>query len=417
MSKKYKRRIIDKTIDELLKSIGCIVIEGVRNCGKTTTSEHFAKTIHKLKDHDSRNEILKIDPGSLLKGETPILIDEWHNVPVIWDTVRGEVDVRRKHGQFILTGSTAPEHNVNRHSGAGRMANIKMSPMCLCESLDSSNEVDFKQLFEKNNYKIFGKKQYTPEDYAKFIIRGGWPTGLKLNEKNSIKILRSYIKNIAEIDLRNIKSKLSPERLTTLIRAISRNISTSASSDIIAQEAKISKNMIRTYLDRLTKIYLLDELEGWSTHVRSSVQLKVKPKWYFCDPSIATASLGITSSHLLNDGNAFGLFFEALALRDIRSLANSVDGSVFYLADTKNGRGNEIDIIVELWDERWAAFEIKIGSDVGIAEATRNFEWLEKIIPEKKRDKLMSKNIIIANGISYKRKDGINIISLAHLFA
>jgi predicted AAA+ superfamily ATPase len=214
-----------------------------------------------------------------------------------------------------------------------------------------------------------------------------------------------------------VSQKISKQRVISLIRAISRNISTSSSMENIAKESQISPNTLRVYLDQLMRVYLLDELEAWSPHIRAKSRLRVKPKWAFCDPSIATASLGITSNHLINDREAFGLFFESLVLRDIRVLASSVDGAVYYISDSRNDRGNEIDIIVEMWDGRWAAFEVKLGSPSGIKDAVRNFEWLDNIISDTKREKLMSKNIIIAGGTSYTREDGINVISLAHLFA
>ena len=99
----YKKRILDEQLKFMLSASGAVLIEGPKWCGKTTTAKQIAKSFIAMDDpkHLERNILLsKMEPDLLLSGETPRLIDEWQISPVLWDTVRHEVDRRSKMGQF-----------------------------------------------------------------------------------------------------------------------------------------------------------------------------------------------------------------------------------------------------------------------------------------------------------------------------
>ncbi|MDR3329819.1 MAG: DUF4143 domain-containing protein [Mycoplasmataceae bacterium] len=410
----YIPRLIDKWMKIDLNAIGAIFIEGPRGCGKTSTGEFFSKTVFKL---DKNNEIrLKAEntPEILFANDKPILIDEWQLVGSIWNAVRNEIDNQRQQGLFILTGSSAPKDDKTRHTGVGRIGRLKMTPMSLYESKNSSQEVNFANLFNKEQSKeIKGGKEFKFKDYAYYIIRGGWPQYIQKDEESSARNVKHYVNNLFDADLRYYKSRLSKSRLSALIRSLSRNLSTNAALRTLAEDALIDSDTVRKYLDRLSDIYVLDELPVWNTHIRSSAKLRVKPKWHFTDPSIAAASLGINSDDLINELNTFGLFFESLAIRDIRAYAFYLDGEVSYYLDSSD---LEVDAIVEMADGRWAAFEMKLGGETLIEQGAINLHLLKKRLNEKQLDKLISLNVITAGNVSYTRPDGINVIALGHLF-
>lgn len=410
--KEYLPRLIDKWIKIDLKAIGAILIEGPRGCGKTSTGEFFSKTAFKF---DKNNEIrLKAEntPEVLFANEVPILIDEWQLVNSIWNAIRNEIDNKNKQGLFILTGSSAPRKDNARHTGAGRIGRLKMMPMSLYESGDSSKEVNFFHLFIKNKL-IKGGISFSFKQYAYFLIRGGWPQYIKKQEEIAARSVKHYVNNLFEADLRYQKVKLSKNRLIALMKSLSRNLSTNASISTLSGDASIDTDTARKYLDKLSDIYVLSELPIWNTHIRSSAQLRTKPKWHFTDPSIACACLGINSDMLINDLKTYGLFFESLAIRDIRAYAFYLDGNVFYYQDSTN---LEIDAIVELSDGRWAAFEIKLGGETLIEEGVNNLKLFKNRLTKEQLNKLMSLNIIVAGNTSYTRHDGINVIALGHLF-
>jgi predicted AAA+ superfamily ATPase len=414
----YNERLLDRKIEKKLKSTGGILLKGVRFCGKTTTAMHHAASAVRLDESELIREQASLIPQIVLQGDTPRLIDEWQLVPSIWNVVRSEIDRRVEKGQFILTGSASPSDDISAHTGAGRIARLTLRTMSLAESNDSIKTVNFNDLFVKNA-EIGGLGGIEIEDYAKLIIRGGMPALIHDTPEIAQEAMSDYVENIAYVDMRTLPSPPTPERITALIRSLSRNISTETSLEKLAAEtgftdkSAMASNTVRKYLDQLSAIFVLEELPAWKTHIRSSVQQRVKPKWHFVDTSIAAAALRISPTGLLNDFDTFGLFFESMAIRDLRIYADTLDGKVYHYRDSS---GLEIDAIVELPNETWAAFEIKLGSTKSIDEAAANLQKLLTRLTPEKAALCTSLNVLIAGASSYMRKDNVNVISLGHLF-
>jgi predicted AAA+ superfamily ATPase len=415
----YKNRYLDSKISRKLQSTGGILLKGARYCGKTTTAMFHSASVVRLDESEQIRQQAALMPAVVLSGDTPRLIDEWQLVPSIWNAIRYEIDKRNTKGQFILTGSVAPSDDISAHSGAGRIARLTLRTMSLAESGDSENKVNFSDLFVKNAH-IGGLGGAKIEDYARLIVRGGMPALIGERAEISHEAMVDYVENVAYTDMRTLTSPPTPERIAALIRSLSRNLSTEATLETLAKEtgltdpAPIATSTIRKYLDQLTEIFILEELTAWKTHIRSAVQQRLKPKWHFVDPSIATAALRLLPAALLNDLNAYGLFFESLALRDLRIYADVIDGKVYYFRDSS---GLEVDAIVELADERWAAFEMKLGTTESIEDAAHSLRKLLTRLSPEKSAQCQSLNVITAGNLSYTRKDGINVIALGHLAA
>jgi predicted AAA+ superfamily ATPase len=416
--KAYAPRLIDRLIERKLKVSGGILLQGARAVGKTTTALRHANSFIRM---DASGQILKqaeIAPKTLLSGNSPRLIDEWQLAPNLWNTVRHEIDARALPGQFILTGSAAPDDDKTRHTGAGRFSRLTLKPMTLCESNESTMQVDFAQLFSKDA-EIGGFGGPAVEDYANKIIRGGWPALIGLSPDAASDALTDYVENVASVDLRTLESPPDPIRMAALMRTVARNTSTEASLEKLAAEAeifygKLTAPTVRKYLDQLTRIFVLEELPAWRPHIRSGIQARVKPKWHYADPSLAAAALRISPDALLADLNAMGLFFESLVIRDLRVYAEASDAKVFHYRDSSN---LEIDAVIERFDGRWIAVEIKLGGEAAIRDAVSNFDKLKNRLTEKRLAELISCNIITAGENSYTRADGVHIAALGHLFS
>jgi predicted AAA+ superfamily ATPase len=417
----YSKRIVDNTIEEYLETFGAIIIEGARATGKTTTAQNAAASSISLDKSPAIAALAQTDPSTVFSGDVPRLIDEWQLAPNVWNAVRHEVDSRKSLGQFILTGSAAPNNDVTRHSGGGRFGRIRLRTMSLFESKNTTNQIDFRNFF-KPGTKIAGVEGPDVATYANRIIIGGWPLTQNMSEQRASLYLRNYIEDVARVD---VGEKSDPERVKSLIRSLSRNISTEASLKNVAGESKIlddnalddtnqsiSIPTVRKYLDNLSKIFVLEELSPWSTHIRSKVRQRVSPKWHFLDPSIAAASLQISSEQLLKDPNTLGYFFESLCIRDLRVYASYLGGNVSYYRDEKN---LEVDAIVELFNGKWAGFEIKLGGDNYIEEGAENLKSLFGKLSASKQADMTSLNVLTAGNTSYKRKDGVNVVSLGHI--
>jgi predicted AAA+ superfamily ATPase len=379
---------------------------------------HHAASFVRLDESERIREQATLVPQIVLQGDTPRLLDEWQLVPSIWNAVRSEIDRRSEKGQFILTGSASPSDDISAHTGAGRIVRLTLRTMSLMESNESIKTVNFNDLFAKNT-KIGGLGGVEIEDYAKLIVRGGMPALINETPEIAQEAMIDYVENIAYVDMRTLSTPPTPERIAALIRSLSRNISTESSLEKLAAEtgftdkSPMATSTVRKYLDQLSEIFVLEELPAWKTHIRSSVQQRIKPKWHFVDTSIAAAALRILPAGLLNDFDAFGLFFESMAIRDLRIYADALDGKVYHYRDSS---GLEIDAIVELPNETWAAFEIKLGSTKTIDEAADNLQKLLTRLTPEKAAQCVSLNVLIAGTSSYTRKDNVNVVSLGHLF-
>ena len=379
----YRSRLIDDRIARKLRSSGAVLIRGARQVGKTTTALQHARS-HVRLDSPASRELAQLEPGVVLAGPIPRLIDEWQVVPAIWNSVRHEIDERQAKGQFLLTGSAVPSDDLTRHSGAGRIARVTLRPMSLAESGDSLAKVRFASLWEGWDAGALGGP--TVSDYASLIVRGGWPGLIDVSAADAADALVDYVDNLASVDLRSLAAPPDPLRMSALIKSLARNTATEASLVKLADDSQIadrapSGQTVRKYLDQLAQIYVLDELAAWPVHLRSSITRRVKPKWFFVCPSLSAAALRATPTALLDDLETLGLLFESLAIRDLRAYADTIDAQVYHYRDSE---GLEIDAIVEAPDGRWAGFEVKLGGQSAIDQAVANLSRLRARLTDDK---------------------------------
>ncbi|MBX3141063.1 MAG: ATP-binding protein [Trueperaceae bacterium] len=418
----YLPRIVDRAIAEALKSFGAVILQGPRAVGKTTSGLHAAASSVRLDASPELITLATISPETLLEGAIPRLIDEWQLAPALWNAVRHEVDLRGGPGQFILTGSATPADDHTRHSGAGRFRRITLRPMTLAESGDSAGTVSLDALFGGKSVAALGGP--TVPQYAKLIARGGWPSLVRQSTRSARGYLTSYLEDIARVDLPASELVVDPVRMLALMRALARNVATEISAAQLGVEAEIeersdpakgiSARSVRKYLDALSRVFVVEEQPAWAPHLRSRVRLRVKPKWHFVDPSLAAAALGAGPENLMADLNTLGLLFESLCVRDLRVYADALGGSVYHYRDDS---GLEIDIIVELNDGTWSAFEVKLGGEAHIESAASNLKKLQGKVSARRAEQLRSLNVITAGKVSLTRPDGVNVVALGHLTA
>ena len=368
MKNKYLPRIADAKLTLALQAMGAVLIEGPKWCGKTSTAEHIAKSVLYMQDPDTFEENMlkaKTKPSLLLEGETPRLLDEWQVAPVLWNAVRFAVDKRQETGQFILTGSVVPVRTDDMHSGTGRISRMKMRTMSLFESGESTGEISLEDIFDEKT-EMYGKSTITIEQMAFILTRGGWPAAV--NERNEILALKKasdYYEAVVGEDISRVDNvDKNPDRVRSLMRSLSRNVSSEASTttilnDLRANDESLSQVTIDQYINALKMLYVIDDLPAWSPSLRSKTAIRTTAKRHFSDPSIATAALGATTKRLFNDFNTFGLLFEALCIRDLRIYADSLGGNVYHYRDAK---GVEVDAIIQIQDGRWGAAEVKMGA-------------------------------------------------------
>lgn len=421
--KEYRARIVDDMLKDKLESKGAVVIEGPKWCGKTTTAMQVAGSILRMDEPSKREtniQMSEIDPGRLLKGKAPRLIDEWQIAPKLWDAARYEVDTRGEEGQFILTGSAVPiESREITHSGTGRFTWLMMRPMSLFESGDSTGEVSLNRLFENPNV-IDGMNNLSIENLAFLICRGGWPHAVGMKEKPALLQADDYYEAVIKSDINRADGvSKNPERVKRLMRSFARNQGTQISNtmlrdDIISNDTEsLNEDTIASYINALKNIFVVEDMPAWNPNLRSKTSIRTSDTRYYVDPSIAVAALGIGPKDLINDLNTMGLLFETLCVRDLRVYAESIGGNVLHYRDKS---GLECDTVIHLKNGRYGLAEIKLGGQKFIEDAAENLKSLSNKIDTSKMPAPSFLMIVIGIGeFAYKREDGIFIVPIGCL--
>ncbi|MBD5425572.1 MAG: ATP-binding protein [Bacteroides sp.] len=425
----YLPRIADKLLKSRLNAFGAVLIEGPKWCGKTTTAMQQARSVIRLQDPDMREAYMataQARPSNLLRGEAPELIDEWQDAPVLWDAVRVAVDDRQKTGQFILTGSNSVDSEQIRHSGTGRIARIRMLPMSLFESGESTGEVSLGQLFAAKDYQLGGEiSPMTVNDIIFAACRGGWPASLVATDRAArLSVAQVYVEGVLAEDISRIdKVRRDPATAEAILRSYARNVSTLAKKssmikDVIAITETCSPNTFDDYVDALTRLFVIQDIDAWSPAVRSASAIRRGKKRGFVDPSIPIAILGLSPEMLEVDLKTFGFLFECMCIRDLRAYSQALGGKMSYYHDRYD---LEADGVLHLSDGRYALLEFKLGSEeiekgaahlLEIKQLINEYNNKEKQILIREPDLLM---VITAGPMAYTRPDGVHVVPLACL--
>lgn len=419
----YKRRIADILLEHKMLGKGAVLIEGPKWCGKTTTAKQLAKSVLDLGDSAvliQSRQMIEISPGMLLNGDTPRLIDEWQALPTIWDSIRSEVDRRGLPSQFILTGSSVlPNANETVHSGTGRFAHIMMRPMSLFESGESSGTISLRSLFDGEE--ITPQENHLEiEDIAYLTCRGGWPWATLIPEKVALDQASDYYTSVTERDIQRVDNiRRSPDRARALLRSYARNISQQVSyatirKDMLANDTStLDEDTVADYIQALKKLFVIEDLKAWSPNIRSKAAIRTGDTRHFVDPSIGIAALGLGPKDLISDLQTFGLFFESMAVRDLRVYAEALDGELYHYRDSS---GLECDTVLHRHNGTYALLEVKLGGEQQIEEGATCMKALANKIDTKQMKSPAFMAIITGVGkYAYRRKDGVFVIPIGCL--
>lgn len=427
---KYLSRIADKMLQERLQAFGAILIEGPKWTGKTTTAENHAKSVIKLQDPDKVDEYLAtaaMMPSLLLKGAKPRLIDEWQDAPKIWDAVRLAVDNSGGiPGQYILTGSNTVDKAKIRHTGTGRITRMKMLPMSLWESQDSTGEVSINKIFNNQRYDIDGAKgKLDIPGLIRVACRGGWPVTLQMGEKACMLIAKDYVNSVCDNDISAIDGKQrNPKVARLILKSYARNISTLAKKNNILSDVTtsgditISMDTFDDYVSALEKLFVIQDIDAWCPAIRSKTAIRSAPKRCFTDPSIAVAAMGLNANALETQLKTFGFIFEQMCVRDLKAYTADFDSHISYYRDRY---GLESDLVLHLSDGRYALIECKLGSQE-IEKGANHLLEIKRLIKEYNKAEMQNPIrepdllIVLTGGqLAYTRKDGVKVIPLSCL--
>jgi hypothetical protein len=426
----YLKRISDTILQQRLEAMGAVLIVGPKWCGKTTTAEQHAKSVLRLQNPDEREQYLAtaaVKPSMLLMGETPRLIDEWQDAPVLWDAVRTMVDKRMETGQFILTGSNAVDESKIRHSGTGRISRMTMGTMSLWESGESNGKISLTDLFNRPDLDIDGiESPMSVEQLIFAACRGGWPAAINAKtDKNALAVVKDYVASVCESDVSRVDGvRRNPKLANLILRSYARNVSTLAKTssmldDVTASEnTSCSRTTFEDYVAALERLFVIQDVAAWCPAIRSKSAIRSGLKRGFCDPSIAVALLQQTPESMCTQLKTFGFVFEQMCIRDLKAYTNDFFSYVGYYHDRF---GLESDMVVHLGDGRYALAECKLGSRE-INEGAGHLIKLRNLIREhnasepqaiiREPDLMM---VLTGGKMAYRREDGVCVIPLACL--
>ena len=415
--KNYRTRIADDILHLKLSALGAVMVEGAKWCGKTTTCERQSASILYMADPVRKAENLKLaemDIGKLLAGARPRLIDEWQLAPQFWDAIRFMVDHEDGEGLFILTGSAVPpDTGKMSHTGTGRFARVKMRPMSLWESGESSGGVSLSALFSGEPFSAVVAQEHSLDDIAFMVCRGGWPQTIGRTGSRALLTAREYVEGIAESDISRVDGiPRNPDRVRRLLRSCARLQGTQANvsamkADMAANDARsLDEDTIVSYLNALKKIFVVEDLPAWCPDLRSKGSVRTVDTRFFVDPSIAAAAMRIGPGDLMGDLRSFGFFFEALSIRDLRIYMDALGGHVEKYHDKT---GLECDAVLHLPNGRYAIAEIKLGGQTLIGEGIASLEKLDALIAGKRFRRPVFKMVVTSTG-AHAYRDGDVII-------
>ncbi len=413
MDEAYRPRILDRALTSRLGALGAVVIEGARGTGKTATAMQRAASFALLDTDSDLRSLVDIEPGLLLEGDRPRLIDEWQVAPQLWNYVRHAVDDARDPGQFILTGSAVPVYDRTRHSGAGRFARLRMRTLTLYETGHSPGTVSSATLLAGEPVAAAPNDLHVRDLVAR-LVRGGFPGSLGLSQDAARRFNTDYLDQMSRLDVESDgRIDHDPIRVSALLRSLARNTATEARvstlvADLAGEDGSATRGAIESYLTSLRRVFLLEEQPAWSTALRSAATLRKAPKRHLVDVALAAAALNTDEDRLLRDPNTLGLMFESFVFQHLVTYFDELDANVFHYRDSN---GLEADAIVQARSGEWLAIEVKLGAGQ-VDAAAQSLLKLRGLVAGTRPVALI---VITATGYAYTRPDGVRVVPLSLL--
>lgn len=420
----YRRRVIDCELDELVVALPALSLDGPKGVGKTSTARRRGGTVVRL-DDPAVLEIVAAQPGRLVTGNPPIVIDEWQRFPSSWDLVRRAVDENPTGGRFILTGSATPAAGPT-HTGAGRIVTLRMRPMTLPERGFETPAVSLASLLEGGRPDVSGTTGATLEDYTTEILAGGFPGIRHPSGRAQRAALDGYLDRIVDADLPELGVEFRrPRTLWRWLQAYAAATATTSSYETIRDAAtageanKPAKTTTIPYRDALERLWVLDALPAWAPTSNHLARLTSAPKHHLADPALAARLTGVNAGALLRgegpntiprDGTFLGALFESLVTLTVRVFSQAAEARVSHFR-TKGGE-REVDLIVERGDRRAMAIEVKLAETIR-DEDVRHLVWLAGRMGHE----LVDAVIVTTGRYAYRRPDRVAVVPLALLGA
>ena len=415
----YLPRVVDAEMRSALETMPAVLVEGPRACGKTWTGRRFARSAIFLDERVNDALSAGMDPGGILDGEAPRLLDEWQLAPGIWNPMRRACDARGLKGQFILTGSANPPDDITRHSGAGRIIRVRMHPMSLLESGESDGRLSLGEILEGGPCQA-ADQGHSLEHVLGLACRGGWPQHIGVSVEAAGDAARAYLSEITRTDVSRVDGvERNPIKVQRLLVSLARNVATDVKHTTLAADTapgngqpELERRTVPRYLDALERLFVVERVPAWRPHLASRIQARKAPKLHLADPSLTVAVLGTGVDALMRDLRFAGRLFESMVIRDLHVYAGANRAALSHYRDSQ---GLEVDLVITQPDGRWAAVEVKLGGRDAVDKAAASLARLRTRVDSASQGAPSRLIVVTATGYAFERPDGVCVIPITSL--
>ncbi len=397
------KRLIQTKIEKYLEDAIAVLITGPKYCGKTYLAEKLCKSAYFVSSSKEESELAVYSLDEILEGPNPRLIDEWQRIPIVWNAIKDRVDHKpdqKKHGAYILTGSTRPLNGkYNLHNGAGRFYRVSMGTLSFAEILnyDETKSISLTSLItQPQSFKVMNNP-LTHDEINQIMLDGGWPAIYSGVIKNKDEVANQYIQSVVEGEVAKDNLRWDETVFRKILISLARLNGSQLNRNTIMTDLGITLNdrTLLKYLDILYTTDVIFDLEMWTpANFRSKYKMRSKPKTYFCDTSLVCSLLNITSTkQFYEDINTTGILFENQVIKDLKVYAQSLGAQLFYFRDEK---GHEIDAIMQFKDGQWWAIEIKLSYN-NLDKAIKNLNDIANLFNDSQTFKEPTLKLIITD--------------------
>ena len=358
-------RHVESCLKEALEDSPVVLIQGPRQCGKTTLARVVGKTEghHYISfDDDDTRAATEADLMGFVKTlPERVILDEVQKVPEIFSSIKLAVDRDRTPGRFILTGSVSVLHVRGiTDSLAGRMDIIRLHPFSQSE-LEGTTP-GFPDALFSSEFNIWRDRSDSPETVIMDkVAAGGYPVALQRSGERRADWYRKYIEILVERDSRDIAAIRSPEILSRLLALAAAQTASLLSVNGLSSSFKLSRNTVHDYLFLLEKMFLLEKLPAW--HPNHLKRLVKTPKLHITDTGIACALMRMNAAALSANRPFYGHLLETWVLQELRRQLSG-HGQPHVFSHYREKDGAEVDIVIERGATALAGVEVKASATV-----------------------------------------------------
>ena len=358
-------RHVESRLRETLEDSPVVLIQGPRQCGKTTLARMVGKTegYHYISfdDEDTRAAAEADLMGFVKTLPERVILDEVQKVPEIFSSIKLVVDRNRTPGRFMLTGSVSVLHVRGiTDSLAGRMDIIRLHPFSQSE-LEGTTP-GFPDALFSSEFNIWQDRSDSREMVIMDkVAAGGYPVALQRFGERRADWYRKYIEILVEHDSRDIAAIRSPEILSRLLALAAAQTASLLSVNGLSSSFKLSRNTVHDYLFLLEKMFLLEKLPAW--HRNHLKRLVKTPKLHIADTGIACALMRMNAAALSANRPFYGHLLETWVLQELRRQLSG-HGQPHVFSHYREKDGAEVDIVIERGGTALAGVEVKASATV-----------------------------------------------------